>query len=132
MADGYEVKWLVENEVVWMIQKHDLPIAELVEMIEAVNNLMITSSHEKVPVIVDGSMMKNTTGNISEIIKKFRTVRSDKWGFTVVIGAQGVIKFFVQLVLQLARVEVRMAKDMDEAIGILRHVYPDLPTISIK
>lgn len=131
MSDGYEVKWLIDNEIVWMVQKHDLPIPELMNMIKAVNDLMATSPREILPVIVDGSQMITTANNISEIIKQFRNVRSDKWGFTVVIGASGIIKFFVQLVLQLARVEVRMARNMDEAIEILRRIYPNLPPTNL-
>jgi len=130
MDADYEVRWVIPNEVALLVQNRDMTIPQIVTMINEVNQLLESSPHEKLPVIVDGSNMKSTSNNIGDVLKEFRTVRSEKWGFTVVVGAQGVIKFFAQLILQLARVEVRLAKDMDEAIEIIYRVNPSLPRVS--
>jgi hypothetical protein len=128
--DDFEIRWLIKDEVALLVQKRDLTIPRIVEMLTQVNDLLDSSATPKLAVIVDGSAMKGTSNNVSDVVKEFRTVRSNKWGFTVVVGAQGIIKFFAQLILQLARVEVRLAKNMDEALEVLYRVNPSLPKVS--
>lgn len=128
--DDFEIRWIVQDEVGLLVQKRDLAIPRIVEMLTQVNEMLDLSANPKLAVIVDGTAMSGTTNNISDVIKEFRNVRSDKWGFTVVVGASGIIKFFAQLILQLARVEVRLAKTMDEAMEILYRVNPSLPRVS--
>ena len=125
----YEVRWLIPDQVVLMVQKTNLDVDGLMNMVADVNTLLETSSNSKIPIIVDSSAVKQTNANIGQVVEKFRSVRSDKWGFTVIIGAKGVIQFMAQLVLQLARVEVRMTSTMENALEILYRMHPELPQI---
>ncbi len=125
----YEISWLIPNQVALLVQHKDISIEETVKMVEEVNALLATSDMPKVPVIVDITSMGSTGANIGQVTKEFRSARSDKWGFTVVIGAKGVNQFIAQLVLQLARVELRLAKNMEEALEMLYRVHPELPRI---
>lgn len=126
---NYEIRWYIPNQVALLVQHNDMSIEEIVKMLEETNQLIATSPLPKVSVIVDGSKMSTTKANIGQVVKEFRAARSDKWGFTVVVGAKGIIQFVAQLILQLARVEVRLAKDMDEALDMLYRMYPDLPSV---
>lgn len=125
----YEISWLIPNRVALLVQNKDISIEETVRMVEEVNTLLGDSDAPKLPVVVDITPLGSTGNNVGQATREFRSARSDKWGFTVVIGAKGVNQFIAQLVLQLARIEVRLAKDMNDALEILYRIHPDLPRI---
>lgn len=125
----YEVRWFIPDQVILMVQKTNLDVAGVMKMVADVNTLLETTSNTKIPIIVDSSAVKQMNANIGQVVKEFQTIRSDKWGFTVIIGAKGVIQFMAQLVLQLSRVEVRMTSSMEDALEILYRVHPELPRI---
>ncbi|MCL4255998.1 MAG: hypothetical protein KJ043_19730 [Anaerolineae bacterium] len=122
----YEISWLIPNQVALLVQNKDISIEETVKMVEKVNDLLTASDMPKVPVVVDITPMGSTGNNVGQATREFRSARSDKWGFTVVIGAKGVNQFIAQLVLQLARIEVRLAKNMDEALEIVYRIHPNI------
>ncbi|HRF98816.1 MAG TPA: hypothetical protein PLZ51_26585 [Aggregatilineales bacterium] len=127
---NYAVKWVIENEVAMFTQYTDLSIEAGGEMIREISNLLDTSPKAKIPIIVDATRITARMHNVFESIKMFRKMRSDKWGFTIVIGDKGITKLIAQTVLQIARVEVRFAKNVEEALEILYRIEPDLPRVS--
>ncbi|MDZ4672656.1 MAG: hypothetical protein SH821_17480 [Phototrophicales bacterium] len=129
-TEEYEVRWLIENEAVLLIQYKDMTVQQLGNMIREVGDLLAQSEKPKIPVVVDGTHMKATTNNMGQVVKEFRNVRSEKWGFTIVIDSKGIIKFIAQVILQVARVEVKFAGDMKEALDILYRMDPTLPRLS--
>jgi hypothetical protein len=126
----YELKWYIENEVLILTQFHGEGIEQAIAMMSEANGLIDSSPNEKVPVIIDVSKIMTPQKDMNAVIQKFRTGRSKKWGFTVVIGAEGIIKFFAQLFFQFSGIEVRLAKNMDEALEILYRVNPNLPRLT--
>jgi hypothetical protein len=124
----FSVTWLIKNRVGFFKQYTEATIENVNRMIDAANALINSSPHDKVAMIIDASGMEGNSAYIADIIKEFREKRADKWGFTVVIGAEGVIKFFAQLFFRVARIEARLADNIEEALDILRRIYPDLPT----
>jgi len=123
----YEIKWYTENKVLLLTQFHGGGIEQAIAMMSEANHIIDASPTEKIPVIIDVSRIKTPQQDMNAVISEFRSGRSKKWGFTVVIGAEGIIKFFAQLFFQLSGIEVRLAKDMDEGLAILHRVYPNLP-----
>lgn len=126
----YEIRWLIENEVALFIEYQEATVENVASMINATNQLISSSPRDKVPIIVNVSGMKGSPTNISAIAREFRGSRSEKWGFTIVIGAEGIVKFLAQIFFQLGRIEIRFASNMDEALQILYRIYPNLPRVS--
>jgi SpoU rRNA methylase family enzyme len=127
MSNGdYEVKWLIENRVALYVQHVETTLDNVEVMINAINDFIASSPQNKVPIIADVKRVKGENVPITGVIRRFQKLRSDKWGFTIAIGAQGIVTFLAQLLFQLGRVEVRFAKDLDEALDILYRMYPDL------
>ncbi|MDX2076750.1 MAG: hypothetical protein SFZ02_09990 [bacterium] len=127
----YEAKWFIENKVVLFTQYRDEgTLEQVITMITAANALIDSSPNDKIPVLVDVTNIKTSRNNMSAVTREFRYSRSKKWGFTIVIGAEGIVKFFAQVFFQLAGIEIKLAKDMDEAVAILYRLYPDLQHIS--
>jgi hypothetical protein len=127
---NYIVKWIIENEVAMLTQYVDIDIQAAGVMITEVSKLLDTSPKTKIPIIVDVTRISARMHNVFDGIRTFRQTRSDKWGFTIIIGDKGITKLIAQTVLQIARVEVRFAKDMEEALGILYRVEPNLPRVT--
>lgn len=126
----YEVKWLIENEVALYIQNIETTLENVDVLINAINDFIASSPKHKVPIVVDVKQVQGKDVPITGVIRKFQKMRSDKWGFTIAIGAQGIVTFLAQLLFQLGRVEVRFAKDIDEGLDILYRMYPNLPRVS--
>jgi hypothetical protein len=122
----YKAMWLIDNEVAFMGQYRELTVAEGANMIGDTSALMDSCDKEKVPVIVDATRITAKMHNIFETFKMFRETHSQKWGFTIVMGEKGITRMIAQFVLQVARIELRFAKDMDEALEILYRVMPEL------
>ncbi|MDX2078408.1 MAG: hypothetical protein SFZ02_18390 [bacterium] len=129
---NYIVKWVIENEVAMFTQYTDLSLEAGGEMIREISQLLDTSPKAKIPIIVDATRITARMHNIFDSIKMFRKMRSEKWGFTIVIGDKGITKLIAQTVLQIARVEVRFAKDMTEALDILYRIEPSLPRVTLE
>ena len=123
----YEISWLIENEVVLYTQYAETTLENVETLITAINGLVDTSKRDKVPVIVIAKSVKGSNVPITGVARKFQTMSSNKWGFTIVIGAEGIVRFLAQILFQLVRIEVRFAKDVDEALNVLYRIYPDLP-----
>lgn len=124
----FDMKWYIENKIALFLQYQEATLDNVDAMIQAVNQLLDSSPQNKVAVIVNISGMKGNQSSISAIARRFQQTRSDKWGFTVVIGAENrVVKFLGQIFFQLGRVEVRFADDLDGAMAILHRIDPDLP-----
>ena len=129
----YEAKWFIQDKVALFTQYRDEgTLEQVITMITAANVLLESSPNDKIPVIVDVSAIKSSGNNMGAVTREFRYSRSKKWGFTIVIGAEGIVKFLAQVFFQLAGIEIKLAKDMDEAIAILYRLYPDLPRVSDK
>jgi hypothetical protein len=127
----YEVKWFIENKVAMFLQYHDEGTLEQVTtMITAANAFIESSPNDKIPIIVDVSAIKSSGNNMGAVTREFRYSRSKKWGFTIVISADSFLKFFAKVFFQMAGIEIKLAKDMDEAVAILYRLYPDLPRVS--
>jgi hypothetical protein len=126
-TEEYEVRWLIENEAVLLTQYKDMTVEQLGNMVRAVGQLLEQSSKAKIPVVVDGRQMHSTTNNMGQVVKEFRSNRSEKWGFTIVVDSKGILKFITQVILQVARVEVKFAGDMKEALSILYRIDPTIP-----
>ncbi|MCU0480418.1 MAG: hypothetical protein MUE54_04310 [Anaerolineae bacterium] len=121
----YKTVWLIENDVVLMIPYGDLTPNDGVKMIQSASDLINTSLKDKVAVIADITHLSSPAPNIIEAFKLFKN-RSPKWGFTIIIGQKDLKRIIAQAVLQTARVDVRFAKDMNEALQILYRVVPEL------
>jgi hypothetical protein len=126
----YEAKWLIENAVVLYTQYVETTLENVDTLITAINALIDTTDRDIVPVIVDARSVKGSRVPINGVARKFQTMRSDRWGFTIVIGAEGVVKFLAQILFQLSRIEARFANNIDDAMQILYRIYPDLPRVS--
>jgi hypothetical protein len=123
----YSVEWLIENEVVLVTQYQEFTIDIGAAMVRDASALMNTSSKAKVPFVVDARRVPGRIYNVFEALKMFRDNRTDKWGFTIAIGDKNAVQFVVQSVMQLTRIELRFAKDIDEALEILYRIDPTLP-----
>jgi len=128
--NDYEIRWLIDNEVVLYTQHVETTLENVETLINAINDFVDTSKRDKVPVIVIAKSVTGSRVPISGVARKFQTMSSNKWGFTIVIGAEGIVKFLAQILFQLARIEVRFASDIDEALAILYRIYPNLSRIS--
>lgn len=125
---AFEVKWHIENKVVLFLQYQEATLDNVDDMIQAVNQLIDSSPQDKVAVIVNISGMMGNQSAIGAIARRFQQTRSDKWGFTVIIGSENaVVKFLGQIFFRLGRIEVRFAKDIHGAMEILNRIDPDLP-----
>ena len=123
-----EVKWHIENKVAPFTQYQEATLVNVDEMIQAGNTLINSSPQDKVAMIVNISGMRGNQSNISAIARRFQQMRSDKWGFTVIIGAESsTVKFLGQIFFRLGRIEVRFADDINGAMNIFKRIDPDLP-----
>ena len=125
-SNDYEVKWHIENKVAIFNQYQEATLQNVQNMIHATNQLINSSSQDKVPIIVNVSGMTGSRANIKDISREFREGRSEKWGFTIVIGANRAVKFLARIFFELAKIEIRFASDLDEAMQILYRIYPNL------
>ena len=122
----YKTSWLIENEVVLMTPLGNLSIPDGVKMLKSASALIDQSPQEKVAVIADITKLASSQRSVVEIFRMYKDNRSPKWGFTVIIGEKDLKRIIAQAVLQTARVDVRFAKTIDEALQVLYRVIPQL------
>lgn len=122
----YKTSWLIENEVVLMTPLGNLSIPDGVKMLQSASALIDQSPHEKVAVIADITKLTSSQRSVVEIFRMYKENRSPKWGFTVIIGEKDLKRIIAQAVLQTARVDVRFAKTINEALQVLYRVNPAL------
>jgi len=122
----YKTVWLIENEVVLMTPLGDLSIAEGAKMLQSASVLIDQSPQDKVAVIADITKLTSSQRSVVEIFRMYKDNRSPKWGFTVIVGEKDLKRIIAQAVLQTARVDVRFAKTVDEALTVLYRVVPHL------
>jgi len=122
----YKTSWLIENEVVLMTPLGSLSIPDGVKMLKSASALIDQSPQEKVAVIADITKLASSQRSVVEIFRMYKDNRSPKWGFTVIIGEKDLKRIIAQAVLQTARVDVRFAKTIDEALQVLYRVIPQL------
>jgi len=122
----YKTSWLIENEVVLMTPLGNLSIQDGVKMLKSASALIDQSPQEKVAVIADITKLASSQRSVVEIFRMYKDNRSPKWGFTVIIGEKDLKRIIAQAVLQTARVDVRFAKTIDEALQVLYRVIPQL------
>ncbi len=126
----YSIEWLIENEVIHVIQLKHWTLEVAGWMVRDASILMDSTNKEKVPIIVDGSRVPPFMYNIIDANRMFRANKSDKWGFTIVVGEKNFTQFVAQTMLQLARIELRFTGSLDEALNVLYRIYPNLPHAS--
>ena len=97
-----------------------------IAMIHEMNHLLATSPHPKIPVIVVTHLNKTRNG-LNRVVKMFREERSNKWGYTVVVGARGGVRFIAQVIVKMAWVQMSLTDTVEEAYAILRGQDPTLP-----
>lgn len=122
----YEIKWHITNRVAILTQFVDMTMPANIAMIHEMNRLLANSPYPKIPVIVVTHIDKTRNG-LNPVVKMFREGRSDKWGYTVVVGAKGGIRFIAQVIIKLAWVQMSLADSIEDAYAILRHHDPTLP-----
>lgn len=125
-SEYYTVGWLIEHEVVHVVQLKEWDLEVAGWMVRDASALMDTVNKAKVPIVVDGSRVPSKMYNVIEANKMFKDNRSDRWGFTVVVGEKNFTQFVAQTMLQLARVELRFTGSLDEAISVLYRVDQNL------
>jgi len=123
----YSITWHIENEVIHVIQLKDWTLEVAGWMVRDASTLMDSTQKDKVPIIVDGSRVPPHLYNVIEANKMFRANKSDKWGFTIIVGEKNFTQFVAQTMLQLAKIELRFTRNIDEALNILYRIYPNLP-----
>lgn len=124
----YEIKWYLFNRVAILTQFVDMTMPANIAMIHEMNQLLAVSPHAKIPVIVVTHLNKTRNG-LNQVVTMFREERSEKWGYTVVVGARGGIRFIAQVIVKLAWVQMSLTDTVEEAYAILRHHDPTLPPL---
>lgn len=126
----YEIRWLIENQVVFLNQYQDMDIDKITEMLENMNRLLDSSKEQKISIII-ADKINASMNQVSSMIQVFRSAisSSGKWGVVIFIKSKGVVKFFWDLILKLSGVEARFVEDLNEALEILYLINPKLNRI---
>lgn len=125
----YEVSWLIENEVVHVLQLQEWTLEVGAQMVREVNMLMESAPKAKVPIVIDVRRVPGHFYNLLEAHRMFKATRSPKWGFTCLLTTADFFKFMAKAILIAARIDFQFVTTLDEAQRVL---YRHDPTLADK
>lgn len=122
----YTMSWLIDKRVIFIVLQDELEVEEFRKfMIDL--TAMVNEGTAPVHAVVDVRQITSAMHNMNGIGKVFADNRPQSNGFTILIGGNPVTRFFVQIFLSIAKLEVRFVKDMDEGMKVLYRVDINLP-----
>jgi len=122
----YEMTWLVDKRVLYIVLTGELSADELRELV-AQSRDMTDAGIKPIHAIADATRSHALPKHINSILKEFKQVTPQDTGFTVIIANNALTRFFAQTLLKIMRLEVRFAPNIEESLNILHRVDQTIP-----
>lgn len=128
---SHSTDWYQEGHVILTTFSENLTIEELREN-DAVILDMVSSSNEKVHLVIDVTKLKKFPTKVGEIRQSAaRYLQRDNMGWLVVIGfSNPLIRFLSSVITQLSNINLIQVDSIDEAITRLQKIDPVITVVA--
>jgi hypothetical protein len=123
-----DISWHVNKRVIHIVVQGSIT-PEDIDNVNATMVNLIDNGEAPVHIIADASAMSQFPTNLKVLWQKHGYLSHPDVGWVILVNSNQLVKFLGNLVTSMAKVRYRTVNTRTEALDLLSHLDPNLPTV---